>query len=292
MARLKRSRDLDQILDDCLERLATGATVEDCVARYPEDRDELAPLLQVAAATTETASSLSYRPEAKARGLNRLTTAAARRGAPRTRRFAWLRFPTLVPRPVASGLAVAVVATGAVVGTGMASSNSVPGDPLYPVKTIREEISLMMPKSDMSLAQEHVHLASVRGQEMLKLTDRGKFDEAEVLMDRMTRHLNDSAGMVGIMISTNPMEMPHRPMDPFHRQGAVELVALLQRDGDILKVFFQSHLPLMPPEDQPRIQHLMHRSELNYRVMITALQGGGPPRWSFWMTEPQRPRGR
>ena len=289
---MKRSQDLDQILDDCLSRLSSGEGLEDCVDRYPERRDELLPLLQVAAATMQVASSVASRPEAKARGLNRLTTAAARGVEPRRRRFPLLGFPTLVPRPIASGLAVALVATGAVVGTGMASSSSVPGDPLYPIKTIREDISLMMPKSDMSKARENVRLAGVRGQEMRQLMDRREFDEAEVLVHRISRHLNDSAGLVGITISTNPMEMPHRPMNPFLRQDAVDLVTLLQRDGDILKVFFESHRSSMPPEDQRRMQHLMRRSELNYRVMISALQGGGPPRWSFWMTEPQRPRGR
>ena len=37
---------LDNIVDECSERLAAGESVTDCLARYPEHADELAPLLR------------------------------------------------------------------------------------------------------------------------------------------------------------------------------------------------------------------------------------------------------
>ena len=289
---MKRSGDGDEILDECLDRLARGETVAECADRYPERKDELVPLLQVAAATMQVASSVSYRPEARARGLNRLTGAVARMDEPRPRRFPWLAWPAPAARPLASGLVIALFATGAVVGTGMASSDSVPGDLLYTVKTMREDISLMMPKSNMSKAREHVRLAGVRGEEIGHLVDNGTLAEVELVANRMTRHLNESAVFVGINISTNPMEMPHRPVEPSRRQEAVELVAYLQHHGDNLKAIFESHLRSLPPEDRRLILQIMRRSELRYRTLIAAFEGSGPPRWAFWMIEPARPRGR
>jgi uncharacterized protein (DUF433 family) len=40
--------NLTTITDDCLERLARGESVADCLARYPEAADQLAPILSAA----------------------------------------------------------------------------------------------------------------------------------------------------------------------------------------------------------------------------------------------------
>ena len=41
------SRDFDDILNDCLERVARGEGLQQCMESYPEYREELAPLLGV-----------------------------------------------------------------------------------------------------------------------------------------------------------------------------------------------------------------------------------------------------
>jgi hypothetical protein len=46
-------RSLDEIVERCLDDLAAGrVTVEDCLARWPEHRDDLEPLLRAATALT------------------------------------------------------------------------------------------------------------------------------------------------------------------------------------------------------------------------------------------------
>ena len=64
------SRNFDDILNDCLERVSKGEDVQQCVRRYPEHADELFPLLRLAAVTTQAAHSTSHSAEAKARGLD------------------------------------------------------------------------------------------------------------------------------------------------------------------------------------------------------------------------------
>ena len=39
--------NFDNALNDCLERLAAGETVAECLARHPQHVDELAPLLRM-----------------------------------------------------------------------------------------------------------------------------------------------------------------------------------------------------------------------------------------------------
>ncbi len=57
----------------------------------------------------------------------------------------------------------------------MASTDSVPRGALCSVKSLKENVSLMMPKSDMSKAEEHVRLASERSREISMLVDRGLY---------------------------------------------------------------------------------------------------------------------
>jgi len=64
---MRKSKEFDNILDDCLERLLTeGETIEQCLESYSERAAELKPLLQTVLATKK-ASAIQPRPEFKAR---------------------------------------------------------------------------------------------------------------------------------------------------------------------------------------------------------------------------------
>ena len=290
---MKRRRELDDLLDDCLERIRGGERVEDCAGRYPAYRDELVPLLEVAAAAMQVASTVSYRPEAKERGLSRLTSAVLQRGAPKARRFSWPGWRPRIAHSLLVGLVAALLATGTAFGASAASSDSVPGDSLYWVKTTRESISLMVPQSDMDRAHKHVGMARVRGQEMSRLMAGGRFDEAELSAIRMRRHLNQSAVFVHLIMPTNPVEMPLRPTGRLGRQNAVDLIVRLERDGGFLRARLLDLPGRMPLSERHRVDLLRRRSELGYRIFIAALEdGSAPPARPFWRTEPPRSTGR
>ena len=64
---MKKAREFDNILDECLERvLIKGETVEQCLAQYPEHAAELEPLLRTALETKE-AVAIKPRPEFRER---------------------------------------------------------------------------------------------------------------------------------------------------------------------------------------------------------------------------------
>jgi hypothetical protein len=44
------SRRFETVLDECLDRVQAGASIEACLARYPEHAETLRPLLRLAAA--------------------------------------------------------------------------------------------------------------------------------------------------------------------------------------------------------------------------------------------------
>ena len=289
---MKQRRELDDQLNDCLERLANGEALEECVARYPARRDELVPLLHVAAATMNAASSVAYRPEAKARGLTRLTTELARHGVA-GRRAGWTGWLLHLPKPILAGFAAVLMTSGLAVGTSMASTDSVPGDALYRVKSLKENISLMMPKSDMSKAEEHVRLASERTREIGMLVDRGMYDRAEEHESQIKSHLRQSAYLAGVNLAADPIEMPPPPLRPSVRAELSEMIARLHRDEAILRTRMAEYAQSLPPEQIQRVVVLMRRSEFNYRIYILVLESDGPPPLpSFMRTRPPQPRGR
>lgn len=288
----KASRSFADILSDCLERVEAGEDIHRCAGAYPEHTDELLPLLRVAA-ETRTASALPHAADAKARGLVRFNQAVAGSQLPRR-----ARVPVRL-RPIAKPLALAFVAVAVVAvaagGTSVAASNSVPGEPLYWVKTTRESISLrFVPRSDMSAAKVHAGLAEERGKEMRTLIERGNIVGAEKLGDRMRKHLNDSAARIGVVVPVNPREMPIivriRPTNG-HPQ---ELRERLERGGTRLRIGLSQLMRDVPPQHRQRIQHLMQESDLGYRLLLRALYAGNAPQRTPLgeLIEPPRHRGR
>ena len=280
-------REFDNVLNDCLDRISRGEDIERCIGIYPEHQEELVPLLRVAEATMQAARSASYSPEAKARGLTRLRQALAESGVPDRPRVPLFLRPAV--KPLALGLAVVMLTAVAAGGTAVASSNSVPGEPLYWVKTTRENISLKLPRSDAEKARVHARLASERGQEMRQLIARGKDHEAERLVRRIRGHLNESALHAGIFLPANPIEMPVQARRFRMRPDTLRLVTSLERDGGALRADMAKLLGTVPATRKHRVQLIMRRSELGYRILIDAFNTDDSPRRPFWRIDPGAP---
>lgn len=275
-------------LNDCLERMATGEVLEECAAIYPDSEEELLPLLRAASATIQVVAAASLRPEAKARGLAKLNRALEEMAVRRSQR--WLRMPRLFTKPVAAGLVAIMMTSVVAVGASVASASSVPGEPLYRVKTMKEDISMMMPKSEVAKARHHFSLARERGREVSVLVGRGKMDMADQHGAFVTMHLYQSAVVLGVRISMTPMEMPGKPMQSRFREEAPKLKQHLERDGLIIRAMFNSRMRSLSPDEQNHIKTLMHRWELSYWGLIAALDANSPQAWPLWMTA--RPVGR
>ena len=81
-----KKKEFDNIFDECLERILEGETLEQCLARYPEQADELKPLLETVLAV-KTASAVKPRPEFKARASYGFRSALQAKAAPQPRPF-------------------------------------------------------------------------------------------------------------------------------------------------------------------------------------------------------------
>ena len=81
---MNQNEKFNDILNECLDRIFKGETVEQCLQDYPEQAKELEPLLRTAMAA-RVASTIQPRAEFKARARYEFQTAlndmAARKAA-------------------------------------------------------------------------------------------------------------------------------------------------------------------------------------------------------------------
>lgn len=263
----------EDALNDCLDRMAEGEDIHGCTARYPEYADELVCLLEAAHSTMQANSSLTYSPAAKARGLAKLNSALSSQRPNSRWRLRMIHFRP-VPRPVLLGLFAIVISFGAAGSAMAASSDSTMGDSLYWLKSMKEKTLQGMARSEMDRAEVQVSLASVRGEEIRRLIARGKLHEAEDTMVRLNEHLSASAGYVGIMISGDPLEMPTVSLPDQPPLMASTLKSSLKHDGTIMRVEMLRLLHDAPGPQRRRIRLMFRQSDLGYRVLLDALDGG------------------
>jgi len=123
--------NFEQILEDCLNKLSSGAsTLDECLGRYPEQASQLRPLLQTAAGLErggQVQPSTAYRANARVRLAAHMQAHPGRRSQPALK--GWRLAASLAV------LTIAVLGTG----TGFAQS-ALPGGSLYGWKLTSENV--------------------------------------------------------------------------------------------------------------------------------------------------------
>ncbi len=178
---MKKSREFDNILDECLERLlAKDKTIEQCLASYPEQAAELKPLLETALAT-KRASAIQPRPEFRTRARYQFQSALQATESKRPF-FGWQ------PRR-ATALAIVLVLLLAGGGTVAAASTSMPDEPLYPVKIATEQARLLLTPSTLGKAELYTSLADKRVAEIVYIANKGDAKRVELATQRLNNYL-------------------------------------------------------------------------------------------------------
>ncbi|MFN2232200.1 MAG: DUF5667 domain-containing protein [Anaerolineae bacterium] len=167
-----------RILAQCLDAIESGeTTLEECKTRYPQYREELMPLLRMAATLREEPSMgprPSFRRTARQRLLAKLPPRApVQRGIAR-----WPVWQSL-PRRATAAWAVVLASLAVLLCSGgivFAADRTLPGDALYPVKTTVEEARLWIAHGDRD-AHLSLQFAETRIQEIKYLGVAGRFDD-------------------------------------------------------------------------------------------------------------------
>lgn len=165
---------IEYVLSNCIKEIRSGkTTLADCLERYPLNRQELEPLINLALnihEPPETKLDNNYKQITKAQLLQQIMSLRQNRarsfsdilslGIPV--HFGWARV-------VVSVLVVLILISSLAGGTVYASQNSLPGDMLYSIKTGSEDIRLLIAGSNSDKAKLNFEFARTRLEEMKKL---------------------------------------------------------------------------------------------------------------------------
>lgn len=150
-------KDPEAALDACLSQLNDAGSIEDCLKRNPEQAAELEPLLHVAAQLKALGQEQAPAPVALRSGRQKLLSEAARlrsRSDARRRTNLWANTWSLLRRSaVTAALAGLLLASALGGGTIALAGRSLPGDALYPVKRMTEDVQLVLALDRQTKAQ-------------------------------------------------------------------------------------------------------------------------------------------
>jgi len=156
----QKARDFEAVLDECLSQIDKGESLEACVAQYPTLAAQLEPLLRLAlrvkALRQEQVPSPVTLQAARQRFLREAAQLrSAQLDKARTSRVPWwVNLQALMRKSMAAVvLATLLLVVALSAGTIAASANSLPGDALYPVKRMTEEVQLLLTFDRQSKAQ-------------------------------------------------------------------------------------------------------------------------------------------
>ncbi len=224
---------LENALDECLSRLSEGEDLEICLRRFPRLREELEPMLRVAVALRRRASFAAPPAAALARARARvMADAGARRVArpqPAPSRW-WAQLSRTTFARAAATLALTVVLLGALLAGGsLVSANSLPGDPLYPIKRTSERVRLLLTYNDQAREELTRHYASLRVAEIKQVTDQGRETRVDFAGEIESIQGNTvTVEGIPIQIGTD------QPLaEQLHIGDHVEVVAHTQDDGSV-----------------------------------------------------------
>ena len=270
---MKETKEFNNILDECLERLLVrGEIVEQCLVSYPEQADELEPLLRTALEAKE-ALAIQPRPEFKARA--RYQLGSALREVKPKRRFFSLGWQ---PR-WAMALSVVLIMLLAGSGTVAAAGGSMPDSPLYPVKLATEQVWLTLTPSNIGRAELHAKLADRRVAEIIYMADKGDVQQVEVIAQRLDNHLVMVAGL-GSTLEPNgastlaPVLSEEAPGDEDVYRGANNRARLrlnLESHAASQQANLQDVLETAPESVKPALRRAIAVSETGYEKALDAL---------------------
>jgi hypothetical protein len=193
---MKMNKNFDNILNECLERIIKGETVESCLKLYPEQAKDLEPLLKTAV-SARVMSSIQPRAEFKVQARSEFQAAVREiqsKKSQKVSRFSWIQW-----RPawsIAAGTAAVVVI--ALVSLVAAAGNSMPNERLYSLKIATENVQLAVTPSEIGKAELNAKFADKRVDELIQMTSTGTTQEVLTAANNLSVSMSNMAEIVSV----------------------------------------------------------------------------------------------
>jgi len=162
--------NIEDILARFLEEIEHGKSVQDCLAEYPDLAEELAPLLHLAGAIKQVPTPVP-RPEVVQQAVMNARQTLRRTESPPRRlsvRSLWVH-PAFVRTALAMCLIIVLGWT-----TVRLSAASLPGELLYPVKRLSEQVRYFFATNPEGKAELHILFADRRTEEFVLTLEPGE----------------------------------------------------------------------------------------------------------------------
>ena len=279
-------KKVQDILDNCIERMLKGESIEDCLKTYPEQAHELEPLLRTSAGIRQNSLAIQPASELKQRVRTRLQGMIyAKTERKRAKVPIWHR------RWAVSLVSVLVVFIASA-GTVAASGKALPDQLLYPVKLASEEIRLELTFSDLDKAELHINFTQRRAAEMAEVARQGKDDTALLLAEKVASQVDQLEETLGV--EKTPQDKSPKVLapsllpTPFISEGIEdyggvrnaedsELATMLSesRAGNLDKL--QAALDKAPEELKPSLEQAIENVSRDYDTTIFIIESGPSP---------------
>ncbi|MDP2731002.1 MAG: DUF5667 domain-containing protein [Dehalococcoidales bacterium] len=185
-------------LNDCLERLLRGEELESCLHDYPEEADELRLLLKTAGGIRRYVETAKLRPDFITRTQATLGIAYQHKFYSGKTRTAGILRPVrrLVMATALAITTLIVTFTGGFALSVKASENTMPGQTLYPVKLVTEQVRLTFAFSDDRKVNYLTRFAETRAEEIAYAAAKGDSDQVEAALGRLEGHLEKVGNII------------------------------------------------------------------------------------------------
>ncbi len=280
---IMKNSEFENILDECLDRLARGETLEQCLHSYPEQAAQLEPLLRMAQAVSK-ASAILPRSEFKARARYEFRSALQVEATKK-------RLPLFsLKRRWAMALMVVSILLLTGGGVAMAASNSMPDSPLYTVKLATEQVQLTLTPSNMGKARLCARFTDRRVAEIVHMACKGDVRQAELATERLDRRLAMLAVLVSAEGEGAPKAMMALPSAPApapspapseeaqvaggvqaEANGRAELKRMVACCAATNPAALRAGLGKAPESAKPALRRAIAVSEAGYEEILAAL---------------------
>jgi hypothetical protein len=268
---MKTDKELSNILNECLERLLVkGESIEQCLHRYPEQAAELEPLLQTAV-VAKRGAAIQPRAEFKARARYQFRSALQEATSRSRPSLSWL------PRWAAvATIALVLLLVGG--GTVVAAGNSMPDNPLYPVKLAAEQVQLVLTPSQMGKARLCAELADRRVAEIVYMANKGDVQQVELITQRLDKRLAMLAALASAQkAGGEPMMMAPPAEAEVGREGYAQggnqakLKKAVEDNAVKHQEVLQAVLEKAPEQAKPALRRAIDVSAAGYKKALEAL---------------------
>jgi hypothetical protein len=256
------------ILDESLEAIEKGIwTRTQCLERYPEHRKELAMLLDAALILRSSkipAPSTTYFKANKTRLIAQIKHEQQLTVFDRWSNFVRVLTPNSLKRQAVSLVVLVTLLFGMLGGgTLYASAHALPGDNLYPVKTVVENLRLAVSGQE-SDADLYIQFADLRMKEIEALMEAGREQDLPAALQRFEENL---VGARVLLENQKPGD------ETWAKQKADKFESQLNRHLGVLEQVLDN----APTPAKPAISHAITVSKMNRNRLIEHWRGDNPP---------------